>query len=142
MERIISVELRLNAIVRGDFGFFKMAVGTVEKDEVRNFAKFCQNRLNHGCDMLLFDFSRWRPMDSGNFQRSEQERSRASNCVSVPDSVKIARTAADILLFFDFQDGGRPILDFQKFKVLKVGTVKKVELRQCAIFRHNRSNRG
>ena len=34
------------------------------------------------------------------------------------------------------------ILDFQNFKLLTAGTVKGVELHQCAKFRENRSKRG
>jgi len=34
------------------------------------------------------------------------------------------------------------ILDYKNFKVLTVGTVKRVELRHCAKFRGTRSNRG
>ena len=34
------------------------------------------------------------------------------------------------------------ILDFRNLKFLTVGTVKKVELQQCAKFRQNRSNGG
>jgi len=43
---------------------------------------------------------------------------------------------------FDFQDGGRHHLEFSKFQILTVGTVKRVELHQRANLRQNRLNRG
>jgi len=39
------------------------------------------------------------------------------NCTIVPNFVEIAQTAAEIWLFFDFQDGGRRHLGFLKFQI-------------------------
>jgi len=44
------------------------------------------------------------------------ERSRGSNCVTVPNFVEITPTAAEIWWFFDFQHGGRRHLGFSKFE--------------------------
>jgi len=40
--------------------FAFLTIGTVKKYELRHCAKFCQNRSNHGGDISVFDFSRWR----------------------------------------------------------------------------------
>jgi len=61
-------------------------------------------------------------------------------CISVPNFVEIARTAAEISRFFKM--AAAAILDFQNLKFLTVRTVKSVELHHRAKFRQNRSNRG
>ena len=108
--RIISVELRHHVKFRGDcsnrchdisiffifqdsgshnLGFLKfyiLMIRTVKKDGLRHCAKFCQNRSNHGGDMSIFDFSRWRPSPSWIFEisnfngRNSQEGRTASSC--------------------------------------------------------------
>jgi len=56
--------------------------------------------------------------------------------------VKVARTAAEKWLFFDFFEmAAAAILDFRNFKFLTVETRKGVELHYHAKFRRNRSNR-
>ena len=89
----------------GFLNFKFLTTGTVKKDELRHCAKFCRNRSNHRGDMSVFDLLRWRPppywrSELSTFKRSE--RSRGSNCISVPHFVKIGQTAAEIWLFFDF----------------------------------------
>jgi len=64
------------------------------------------------------------------------------NCTIVPNFVEIAQTAAEIWLFFDFQDGGRRHLGFANFKFLTVGTVRRFEMHHRAKLRQNRLNRG
>jgi len=64
------------------------------------------------------------------------------NCTIVQNFVKIAQTAAEIWLFFDFQDGGSRHFGFAKFKFLTIGTVKRFEMHHRAKLRQNRLNRG
>jgi len=58
----------------------------VMKDELRHCAKFSRNRSNHGGDMSVFDFSRWRRrhLEFSKFQifngRNGQKRRTASAC--------------------------------------------------------------
>jgi len=66
-----------------------------------------------------------------------------NKCISVPNFVEIARTAAEISRFSRFfKMAAAAILDFQNMKFLRFGTVKRVELRNRAKFRRNRWNRG
>ena len=65
-----------------------------------------------------------------------------SNCVTMPNIVVIRQTVVDISRIWIFQDGGSHHLGFLNFKFLTMGTVKRVELHQCAKFSQNRSNRG
>jgi len=90
-------------------------------------AKFRLNRLNCGRDMVIFRFFK-------------MERSKGSNCITMPNVVKIAQNAAEILRFFKM--AAAAILDFQNFKFLTVRRVTSDELRHCAKFRRNRSKRG
>jgi len=52
-------------------GFLKLTIREVKKDELRHCAKFCRNSSNHGGDMSVFDFSRWRPPPSWIFEISK-----------------------------------------------------------------------
>ena len=63
-------------------------------------------------------------------------------CVIMPNVVPIGQTVAEISQFLDFSDGGHRHLGFLKLQILMVGPVKRVELRHCAKFRWNHSNRG
>ena len=45
-------------------------------------------------------------------------------------------------IFQFFKMAAAAILDFENFKFLTVGAVKRVELHHCAKFRQNRLNRG
>ena len=67
------------------------------------------------------------------------KRPRGLNCTTVPNFVEIAKTAADIWLFFDFQDAAAAILNLQNFKFL---TVKRFEVHHGAKLHQNRLNRG
>ena len=80
-------------------------------------------------------------LDFRNFNFSRSDRSRGSNCTSVPNCVKIGWSAAEIWRFLIFQDGGRRHFGFRNFKILTVGTFKRVELHLRAKFCQNRSNR-
>jgi len=76
----------------------------------------------------------------GNFQRSE--RSRGSNCLTMPNSSKSLQPRPRYGDFAIFQDGGRRHVGFLKFQFLTVEKVKKVEMHQYAKFHRNRCNRG
>jgi len=65
---------------------------------------------------------------------NSRKRSRASNCVTVPNLVKIARTAAEIWRFFLAFSIWRPPPSWS-FEISRVRTVKRVELHQHAKFR-------
>jgi len=47
---------------------------------------------------------------------------RGQNCVTVTNYAEIGQTAAEIWLFFDFQDGGRRHLGFSKFQIFNSRT--------------------
>jgi len=93
-----------------------LTFGTVKRVEQSNRAKFCRNRSRYG-DFSIFQ-------DGGRrhgFSKFEiflhLLRSRVSNCITVPNFIKIAPTAAEISRFFHFsrwrrQDGGRRHLGF------------------------------
>ena len=90
-----------------DFRYFKiLTVGTFNRVELHLRAKFCQNRSNRGQDifMAIFRFFKMAAaaiLDFQNFKFLTPERSRGSNCISVPNFVKIGWTAAEIWRFFD-----------------------------------------
>ena len=67
----ILVLFKLTAATILDYKIFTfLRTGTAKKDELRHGVKFCRNRSNHGGDMLVFDFSRWRPPSSWIFEIS------------------------------------------------------------------------
>jgi len=94
---------------------------------------------------LFFDFSRWRRRHLGfsKFQifngRKGQEGLTPSARQISSKSVKPQPRYGDFAIF---QDGGRRNLGFLKFQIFNGRTVKRVELRQHAKLRRNRSNRG
>ena len=63
-------------------------------------------------------------------------------CVIVPNFAKVGRTVPEMADFRFFKMEADAILDFGNFKILTVGTLKRVELRLRAKFCRNRSNRG
>jgi len=77
-----------------------------------------------------------------NFQnfndRKVQEGQTASVYKISCNSVRRMLTYGDFLIF---QEGGRPILDFQILVILTAGTPKRAKLRQRVKFRRIRSNR-
>jgi len=83
-----------------DFWNFKfLTVGTLKGVELHHRAKFHQNRSNSGRHMAIFRFFKTAAaatldFEISNFWRSK--RSRGSNCIRMPNIVKIARTAAKI----------------------------------------------
>jgi len=58
----------------------------------------------------------------------------------MPNFVPIGQTVAEVWRFLYFQDGGRPILDFQILEILTVGTLERAKLHYRAKFRWSRSN--
>ena len=95
----------------------------------------------------FLDCSKWRMTPFWIFNYSNflhSQLSRRSNCLIVPNLVKIARTAAEIWQFFFrfFKMAAAAILDLWNFKFLMVWAVKRVDLHHHAKFRQNRSNRG
>ena len=126
----------------GVFGFFKMAaaaildfgnfefltVGRVTSVELRHLAEFRRNRSNCGRDIEIFRF--FKKADAAmlyfkNFNFLWSERSIRSKCISVPNFVEIALTAAEIwnLIFLTFV------------------VVKRIELHNRTKFRWNRLKR-
>ena len=145
--RIISVELHHHAKRRGDrsnrcwdisildlirwrqppswiFKIFKfLTIGTVKKDKLCHCAKFCRNRSKNDEDMSVVRFfSRWSPLPSLifkflHFKRSE--RSRGSNCISMPNFVKSVKPRpryGNIAIFRFFKVAAAALLDFWNFK--------------------------
>ena len=98
--------LKMLAATSSDFKmFYILTIWTVKKNELRHCAKFCRNHSNHGVDMAIFRFFKMATaaiLDFGNFKFLTAERSRGSNCIIVPNFVKIGPTAAEIWLFLDF----------------------------------------
>ena len=94
-----------------DFWNFKfLTVEMVKKVEVCHRAKFHKNRLNHGRDMVIFIFWRWRPPPSWIFKISifqRSERSRGWHFITMPNFVEIALTEAEILRFFKMAAAGQ-----------------------------------
>jgi len=83
-------------------------------------AKLRQNRLNRCRDMAIFQFFKMAAaaiLDFWNVKFLTVGLPRGLNCTIVPNFVKIAQTAADIWLFFDFQDGCRRHVGFAKFQI-------------------------
>ena len=72
----------------------------------------------------------------------QSERSRRSNCVTVPNFVKISRTSGrDMAIFRFFKMAAAAISHFCNYKFLTVGRVMSVELRHHAKFCSDRPNR-
>jgi len=70
---------------------------------------------------------------------TRQEGRTTSLCQISTKSLQFWPTYGDFLLF---KMAAAAIFDFRNFKFLTVGTVKRVELHQCAKFRSNRPNSG
>ena len=111
---------------------------------MHHLAKFCQNGLNRGRDMALFDVSRWRPPPSWIFEISNFYGTLKS--VKLHHRAKFRRNRSnrgwDMALFRFFKMAAAAILDFWNFKFSTIGTVNRVKLHNHAKFRRNRLNRG
>ena len=89
-------------------GFLKfpfLTIGTVNRVELHYRAKFRQNRSCRGRNMAIFKFLKMAAaaiLDFQHFKLLTAGTVKGTNCCSVPNFVKIDRTAAEILRFFDF----------------------------------------
>jgi len=91
-----------------DNGFLKfqfLTVGTVNRVELHHRAKFRQNRACRGRNITIFRFLKMAAaaiLDFQNFKFLTAGTVKGAKGTSVPNFVKIDRTAAEILRFFDF----------------------------------------
>jgi len=129
-----------------DFWNYKVVtMGRIISAELRHYAIFRGDWSKHCRDILILHFSRWWQPQSLIFKilyfndPNGQEGWTASLCQISSKSFKQQLIYG---YFSIFQDGGRTILDFGNFKILTVGTVKRVELHQPAKFHQNRWNHG
>ena len=92
-------------------------------------------------DFRFFKMAAAAILDFGKFKFLQFGRSTGSNCVHVPNFVEIAQTAAEIWRLFNFlRWPPSAILDFQKLEILTSGPLRRLNMRQHAKFREDRSN--
>ena len=96
---------KMAAAAISDFRNLKLlTVRMVKRVKLHHCAKFRRNCLNCSRDIAIFRFLKMAAaiLDFYNLKFLMFERSRESNCVTMPNFVKIAPTETKIWRFFDF----------------------------------------
>jgi len=122
-------------------GVLKFYIFKDQYDQERRTASLCQilsksfKRRRRYVTFRFFKMTAAAILDFWNFKFLTVVRSRGSNCIILPNFVKIGKTAAELWRFFDFfKMEAAASCDFENFKFLTVGRVKRVELRHYVKF--------